>query len=170
MRIFPAPILERNDGFTLVELLITTLLLAIFLTFASVNWSAFSPATKESFLEKLALEVSLLREEAISNYDQKAIEFDLLNNLITVGRIDRLLGFVSGRTIALPEEFHMKDLLINGERFSTGKPLVLFYPTGVVDRVILHVELSGNEFYSISISPLTGKTTGEQGYIEEVAI
>lgn len=157
-------------GFTLVELLIATLLLAIFLTFASVNWNAFAPNNKESFLESLSMEISLLREEAISDYDEKAIEFDLVNNIVTIGRIDKVMGFVRGRELNLPEQSRIKDLVINGESFSTGKPLMVFYPTGAVDRVILHLDLKQNDYYSILVSPLTAKTTGEQGYIEEATV
>jgi prepilin-type N-terminal cleavage/methylation domain-containing protein len=146
MRMSPARTPLRNNGFTLVELLIATLLLAIFLTFASVNWNAFIPNSKETFLERFSMEISLLREEAISDYDAKAIEFDLVDNTITIGRIDRVMGFVKQRELTLLEESRMKDLLINGETFSTGKPLMVFYPTGAVDRVILHLDLKQNDY------------------------
>jgi len=161
---------QKSNGFTLIELLIVTLLLAIFLTFASVNWKVFTPNDNQSFLEKLSIEISLLREEAISDYDEKAIEFNLVDNIISVGRIDKTMGFVKARELTLPEESRMKDLLINGESFSTGKPLMVFYPTGIVDRVILHLDLKENDYYSILVSPLTAKTTGEKGYLEETAI
>lgn len=170
MRISPAQKPQKNSGFTLIELLIATLLLAIFLTFASVNWKAFTPNDKESFVEKLATEISLLKEEAISDYDEKAIEFNLVDNIITIGRIDKTMGFVKVRELPLPEKSRMKDLLINGEVISTGKPLMAFYPTGTVDRVILHLDLDQDDYYSISVSPLTAKTTGEQGYIEEITV
>lgn len=170
MRTSRAQIPRKNDGFTLLELLIVTLLLAILLTFASVNWDAFLHGNKESFLDTFTMEVSLLREEAISDYDPKAIEFNLVDNAVAVGRIDRLQGFVKLRELVLPEESRMKDVMINGESFSTGKPLMVFYPAGTVDRVILHLELQQNVYYSISVSPLSAKTTGEQGYIEEVTI
>ena len=158
---------QKSNGFTLIELLIVTLLLAIFLTFASVNWKVFTPNDNQSFLEKLSIEISLLREEAISDYDEKAVEFNLVDNIISVGRIDKTMGFVKARELTLPEESRMKDLLINGESFSTGKPLMVFYPTGIVDRVILHLDLKENDYYSILVSPLTAKTTGEKGYLEE---
>lgn len=161
---------QKNNGFTLIELLIVTLLLAIFLTFASVNWKVFTPNQNQSFLERLSVEISLLKEEAISDYDEKAIEFNLVDNIISVGRIDKTMGFVKARELTLPEESRIKDLLINGESFSTGKPLMLFYPTGIVDRVILHLDLKENDYYSILVSPLTAKTIGEKGYLEETAI
>lgn len=170
MRMSPTWTPRKNNGFTLVELLIATLLLAIFLTFASVNWDAFTPNNKESFLERFSMEVSLLKEEAISDYDEKAVEFNLVENLITIGRIDKVMGFVKQRDLPLPDESRIKDLLVNGEPFSTGKPLMVFYPTGAVDRIILHLDLKGNDYYSISVSPLTAKTTGEEGYIEEIAV
>jgi len=50
MRIYPVRTLGRNSGFTLVELFIVTLLLAIFLTFASVNWDVLSKKGEDTFL------------------------------------------------------------------------------------------------------------------------
>jgi prepilin-type N-terminal cleavage/methylation domain-containing protein len=170
MQTSPVRTPRKNSGFTLVELLIVTLIVAIFLTFASVNWNAFTPRDKESFLEAFSMEIALLKEEAISDYDEKAIEFSLGDNLISIGRIDKMMGFVKTRELAMPEASRMKDLLVNGEPFSTGKPLMIFYPTGVVDRIILHLDLKQNNYYSISVNPLTAKTTGEQGYIEEITV
>ncbi len=112
---------NRYRGFTLVELLIVTLLLAIFLTLASVNWQVFSRKGGESFLESFSIEVTLLREEAISNYEERAIQFDLSTNSIYIGQPDRLKGFLQTRELKVPEPYVLRDVVLNGEKITCGK-------------------------------------------------
>jgi len=170
MRIYPVRTLGRNSGFTLVELFIVTLLLAIFLTFASVNWDVLSKKGEDTFLERFSLEVALLREEAVSSYEQRAMEFDLATNRISIGRFDPDKGFVQLRELVIPESYVLKDLVVNGEKITVGKVAARFFPAGMNDRVILHFETDENQFYSVLLNPLTAKVTGENTYIEEVAL
>ena len=170
MQIFPAQISERSSGFTLVELLIVTLLLAIFLTFASVNWQVFSGQNGESFLESFSIEVTLLREEAISNYEERAIQFDLSTNSIYIGWPDREKGFVQTGEVKVPEPYTLKDVVVNGEKVTLGKAAMRFLSSGVTDRVILHLVSGKDQFYTLLLNPLTARVTGENGYIEEVTL
>ena len=170
MRMFPAPTSARIRGFTFVELLVVTLVLAIFLTFASVNWGIFSGTEKETFLEIFSMQVALLREEAVSNYEERAIEFDLSANSIRLGPIDREKGLVQSREVKVPESHVLKDVVINGEKFTTGKVFMLFFPGGMTDRVILHFETDQDQFFSVLFNPLTAKVTGENGYTDEITL
>ncbi len=166
---FRAAISGRTDGFTFLELLIVLLLLSIFLTFASVNWNVMGKSGKENLLEQFSIEVSLLREDAVSNYESRTIEFDISNGKIRTGRIEQKRGFVETREIQLPGDYSLKDVVINGMSFSLGKGYMSFHPNGMVDRVVLHFNRD-NDFYSLFINPLTAKVTGENGYVEEISI
>ena len=170
MRIFPARTSVRTRGFTLVELLIVTLLLAIFLTFASVKWQNLSKKGGESFLESFSIEVTLLREEAISNFEERAIQFDLSTNSIYIGSPDRLKGFLQSRELKVPDTYVLKDIVLNGEKISIGKTTMRFFSTGMIDRVILHFAVAKDQFYTVLLNPLTAKVTGENGYIEEITL
>ena len=77
MPTYPVPTSRRISGFTLLELLIVVLLLAIFLSFASVNWVGLSSTDKETFVEQFSIQVALVREDAVSNFEERVIEFDL---------------------------------------------------------------------------------------------
>ncbi|MCX5810684.1 MAG: hypothetical protein NTX36_15165 [Proteobacteria bacterium] len=170
MRIYQAGILTKNSGFTLLELILITLLMSILLTFASVRWDVFSKKDKDTFLERFSIEVLLLRENAVSDYEQKAIQFDVTKNMVSIGYVDLIKGFVSSRDMEIPEAYLLKDVIINGEKFSLGKPVMRFYSTGLVDRLIIHLEGRDEGFYSVIINPLTAKMIGEHGYIEEIVI
>ena len=161
---------NRDEGFTLVELLIVTLLLAIFLTLASVNWQVFSRKGGDSFLESFSIEVTLLREEAISNYEERAIQFDISTNSIYIGRPDRLQGFLQTRELKVPEPYVLRDVVLNGEKVSVGKTTMRFLSSGMIDRVILHFVSAKDQFYTVLLNPLTARVTGENGYVEEIAL
>jgi prepilin-type N-terminal cleavage/methylation domain-containing protein len=170
MRTFQAGILKKTDGFTLLELIFVAFLLSIALTFVSVRWNVFSKQSKDTLLEKLSIEIALLRENSISEYRQKAIELDVTMNTIRIGEVDLIKGFVSEREILMPAKYLLKDAVINGEKFSIGKTVMRLYPTGIVDKVILHFESEKEGFFSITINPLTARVSEENGYIEEIKI
>ena len=157
-------------GFTLVELLIVTLLMGIFLTLASVKWQNFSSKGGESFLESFSIEVTLLREEAISTYEERAIQFDLSTNTIYIGAPDRLKGFLQVRELKIPEAYVLKDVVLNGEKILIGKTVMRFLSSGMVDRVVLHFSEAKDQYYTILLNPLTAKVTGENGYVEEITL
>ncbi|OPY69733.1 MAG: hypothetical protein A4E57_00983 [Syntrophorhabdaceae bacterium PtaU1.Bin034] len=169
MAIFRARTSLRNSGFTLVELLVVVMLLAMFFTFASAKWNMSTKRGKEAVLEAFSINVSLIREEAVSNYENRVIQFDISDGKASVGVIDAKNGFVPTGDLALPEDYRIKDVVINGESFPLGKAYMTFHPSGMVDRVLLHLE-GEKDFYSLIINPLTAKVTGEDGYIEEVTL
>jgi prepilin-type N-terminal cleavage/methylation domain-containing protein len=168
MRTFPVPTSRRIKGFTLVELLIVILLISIFITFASVNWNVATKRGKEALLEDFSIKVALIREDAISHYENRVLEFDVSNSEARVGRLDVKNGFVETGLLHLPEDYRIKDVVINGEAFPQGKCYVTFHASGMVDRTLVHLEGS-SDFYSLLINPLTAKVTGKDGYIEEIS-
>jgi hypothetical protein len=162
--------LRKIDGFTLLEFIFVAFLLSIALTFVSVRWNVFAKQTKDTLLEKLSIEIALLRENSISEYRQKAIELDLTKNAMRIGEVDLVRGFIAEREIVMPEKYILKDVVVNGEKFSIGKTVMRLYPAGLVDRVILHFESEREGFFSVTINPLTARINEANGYIEEIKI
>ena len=171
MRKFRAPISLKNKGFTLLELLIVVLLMAIFITFASVNWNVESKKGKEALLEKFSIDIAVIREEAVSNYENRVIEFDVTEGKVHVGAMDVKNTFIEMSGLDLSEDYRIKSLLVNGQPCPTGKCYMTFRADGTVDRVILHFEGEDeDDLYSMLVNPLTAKVTGENGYIEETSL
>ncbi len=171
MQTFRAPISlrTRRNGFTLLELLIVVLIVSIFVTFASVNWNATSRSGKAAVLEDFSIAVSLLREEAVSSYEERVIQFDLTEGKLLAGRIDEKGGFAETGEIHLSDGYGIKDIIVNGEAFPAGKCYMTFHRSGMVDRTIVHME-GENQYYTMLVNPLTAKVTGETGYIEETSL
>ncbi len=159
--------LRETDGFTLVELLIVILIIGIFITFASVNWTNMAKKGKEGLLETFSIQVSLIREDAISNYEDRAMEYDITAGTIRTGRVNERNEFVESGQLPLTGEYQLKDVVINGQSYSMGKCYMIFHASGLVDRTVVHLE-GKDQFYSLLVNPLTAKVTGENGYTEEV--
>ena len=169
MLTFPARISTKNRGFTLLELILVVLLMSVLLTFASVNWGAFSKKEAESLLEKFSLEAALLREDAIAAFRQKSIQIDLTGNTLSAGAVDPVEGFKVSRKIEIPDGYVLKDVVINGQKYAQGAPVMNFYPSALVDRTVIHFE-SRTQYYTILVQPLTGKVEGQNAYIEEISV
>ena len=141
----------------------------MFVVFASVNWSIGTKKGKGALLESFSIDVALIREEAISKYENRVIEFDVTNNAARIGRIDLKNGFAETGRLDLVKGFQIKDVVINGQVFGQGRCYMTFYASGMVDRAVVHVE--GDEgLYSLIVNPLTAKVTGDNGYIQEITI
>jgi prepilin-type N-terminal cleavage/methylation domain-containing protein len=159
----------KTKGFTFIELAIAIVVVSILITLTAVNWNALWEKGKQTFLDRFAMEVAVLREEAVSNYQQRAMEFNITDNTIRVGAVDIVKGFDPLRQIPLPEGYSVKETVINGKKVTIGKTFVIFYPSGLIDKTILHIEES-KDFSSIIIHPLTAKVEYRSGYIEEVLL
>ena len=165
---FRAAISRKTKGFTLVELLIVVLLLSIFLTFASVNWNVMDKKGKEALLEDFSIDVLVIKEDAVSNYENRIIEFETGTGNMRVGALDEKGQFVEIKKIDLSEGYHVNDAVINGRPFSAGKCYMTLRADGMVDRVILHLHGDDeDDRYSLIVNPLTARVTGENGYFEE---
>jgi prepilin-type N-terminal cleavage/methylation domain-containing protein len=170
MQTFRAAISLKSEGFTLLELLIVILVIGIFITFASVNWNILSKKGKDALLERFSISIAMIREEAVSDYENKVVEFDVGAGKIRVGSMDVKNTFLETGEIDLSEGYRIKDVSINGRPCPTGKCYMTFRADGTVDRVILHFEgHDENELYSLLVNPLTAKVTGENGYTEETS-
>lgn len=167
---FRARTLKRTEAFTLLELIVAILLVSILITFASVNWSGFMRNETETLVDRFSLEVSAIREDAISSYQQRAMQFDLGNNEITVGAFDTARRFDAIRKLDTPDDYVLRDVIVNGWKVSTGKTLMRLYPSGLSDKAIIHLESKSEGFYSIIVQPLTGKVEGTQEYVEEISV
>ncbi len=170
MPMSPAQTWTKTKGFTLLELMVVMVVLAMAFSFVAINWGGLVRKEEDSFFSRFSLEASILREEAVSAFQQRAIEIDFTANSITAGAVDLQTGITPFRSLGVPYGLTVKDAIVNGRKFSTGKVVVRFYPTGLVDRTILHLEGGREGSYSIIIQPLTARVEIRNGHIEEIEV
>ena len=82
----------------------------------------------------------MIREEAVSDYENRVIEFDMTEEKVRAGALDVKNTFLEISEIELSEEYRIKDVLVNGQPCPTGKCYMTFRADGTVDRVIFHLE------------------------------
>ncbi len=167
---FRAQNLAETKGFTFVELIIAILLISILITLAAVNWGVFTKKESEVFLEQFSMELTLLREDAISSYQERALRFDMTRNMIEIGAPDLVKEFESFRKLKVPDGFSLTDVIVNGQRVTMGTALMKVYSSGLVDKAILHFHGREEGMVSLVIQPLTARVEAHSGYIQEISL
>lgn len=157
-------------GFTFIELTIAILLTAILISFAAVNWGTFFGKDNQSLKDRLAVEVAMLREDAISRYEDRVIQFDMTNNAIESGSVDAVRGFEASRRIPVPPGLILLDTVINGQRVGSGISHMRIYALGFTDKAILHLADSRQGWTTIIIWPLTGEIESHNEYRDEIRL
>jgi hypothetical protein len=64
----------------------------------------------------------------------------------------------------LPTGVRFEDIVIPTEKVSEGQTYTQFFPTGLVDRSIVHLRADNGVQLSVLIHPLSGRVTIEPGY------
>ncbi|WP_028893275.1 prepilin-type N-terminal cleavage/methylation domain-containing protein [Syntrophorhabdus aromaticivorans] len=162
--------MAETKGFTFVELIIAILLISILITLAAVNWGVFTKKESEVFLEQFSMELTLLREDAISSYQERALRFDMTRNMIEIGAPDLVKEFESFRKLKVPDGFSLTDVIVNGQRVTMGTALMKVYSSGLVDKAILHFHGREEGMVSLVIQPLTARVEAHSGYIQEISL
>ena len=99
------------------------LLISIFVTFASVNWNVATKKGKEALLEDFSINVAVIREDAISHYEKRALQFDLSAGEVHMGSLDAKNEFVETGLLHLPEEYAPQGRGRQRRGFSSGEML-----------------------------------------------
>lgn len=159
--------MRRISGFTLIELLFVLLILSILTPLFFLNLDVIRQDETQMIFRILSVEFSLLRERAVTQYEARYVEFDLASGTLKTGNLDEYKGFQPEREIGLPSGYAIKDVVINGEKYTTGKCFMRFHPTGFVDRTIIHFQKEDEKFYTVIVEPLTCKVRQFDGYVEE---
>jgi prepilin-type N-terminal cleavage/methylation domain-containing protein len=66
----------------------------------------------------------------------------------------------------LPTGVRFEDIIIPTEKVTEGQTYTQFFPTGLVDRSIVHLRADNGVQLSVLIHPLSGRVTIEPGYRE----
>jgi prepilin-type N-terminal cleavage/methylation domain-containing protein len=165
----------RSDaaGFTLLELTLVLVILAIMLTVIVPRLRNTDRARLESQVRKLAVMARFLRHEAILNGRTYRLNYsvDEASYWVTSADGDDDSGtFVAeegmlARPVVLPEPVAFADLVLPDTfgQIQEGAGFTDFYPDGYVDCTLLHVG-NGQDVYSIYIDSMTGHVSVAVGY------
>jgi general secretion pathway protein H len=172
-----APRRARADsGFTLIELGLVLLIIAIAVTLVAPRFRDQSHAELISQTRKLATTFRFLQHEAILNGRVYRLNFDLDQQRYFVTSADQSDEFgaftqesgIVGRDVVLPASLQIADVdvpLVTGKLYE-GVAFTHFYPDGYVDATVVHLD-NGQEVYTLYVDqPLTGRAYVASGYLD----
>ncbi|MBN1104483.1 MAG: prepilin-type N-terminal cleavage/methylation domain-containing protein [Deltaproteobacteria bacterium] len=170
---------NRAEGFTLLELSITLLIVGLFVGLASPRIEGvFTGGDLALGARLLISEVSALRGKAASTRRDQILRLDLDRNWIypmepsdetQPGREphpDEKDGFSQRRT--LPTGVFLKDLVTESRgRVQEGEAEIRFHANGRVERALIHLGNEAGRFRTLEVRPLTGLVRIHDGYVDQ---
>jgi hypothetical protein len=120
-------------------------------------------------------EVTRARAEAAYTNKDRALRFDLERNLMYL--VDLQLPAEGGfqnkeevllRSKSLPSRVFLVDLVLGArEKIQSGEADVRIFGNGTMDRALIHIRNDENEVLTLTLNPLTGDVTIQEGYVDE---
>jgi prepilin-type N-terminal cleavage/methylation domain-containing protein len=162
-----------QDGFSLVELSIVLLLLSFLLLLSIPRFGAVLVG------QRLNSTGHLITGMVRYLYDQSSAKKRLyrLNYHLKDGEIwvtfpndegefieDQASTFTRRRK--LPTGIQFEDIVTAAAKVQEGQAYTQFFPTGLVDRTIVHLRADDGSQLSVLIHPLSGRVSIEPGYRE----
>ena len=166
-------IIWTQDGLSLVELSIVILLLSFLLLLSIPRFGAVLVG------QRLNSTGHLITGMVRHLYDQSTAKKRVyrLNYQINDGEIwvafpndegefieDQSSTFTRRRK--LPTGIQFEDVVTAAEKVKEGQAYTQFFPSGLVDRTIVHLRADDGSQLSVLIHPLSGRVTIEPGYRE----
>jgi len=164
-----------SAGFTLLELSIVILILAIAASFVIPRLRDAQSTALAASAARLATTARLLYEEAAFRRTPMRLNLDLDKQVywVTVFRDDLdTPEFVPDtamltRPVALPDAVAFADVVLPALGTVTeGVVFAQFFPEGYADALLVHLMNRRNEYATMAIEPLTGRTRVGDGYID----
>jgi prepilin-type N-terminal cleavage/methylation domain-containing protein len=162
----------RTAGFTLIELSLVLLIIAIVLTLAIPRLRSASGAELTREARKLSNTFRLLRSEAILNGQIYQLRYDLDRERywVTLGNPGGTTGSLVedfgplARGVTLSSPIGIRNVVLPDRDETEPSEVLLtnFYPDGSIDRTVVHID-DGREAYTLWVNPLTGRLNLETG-------
>jgi general secretion pathway protein H len=162
-------------GFTLLELSIVLLILAIAATFVIPRLRNADSAALQSSAARLATTVRYLYAEAAFRRRPMRLNLDLDKQAYWVTVLnddpDEPEFVVDGSPLSRPTVLHdavaFADVVLPAlGTVEEGVVFAQFLPEGWADPLVVHLKGARNEYATLAIDPLTGRTRVGEGYIE----
>jgi prepilin-type N-terminal cleavage/methylation domain-containing protein len=162
---------EAQHGFTLIELSIVVLIIAIVTYFAFPRLRSLSGAELSASTRRLAQTTRYLYEEAALRGSVLTLFFDLDQQQYWVAHTEEGTGYpiedtdLLARRVALPEGVRITDVDVPGiGTIAQGLVPARFYPEGYADQALVHLADADGHTYTVRVDPLRGRGEVLEGY------
>ncbi len=160
--------LNKQRGFTLLELTIVVLLLSLFAALTIPVLSRFGRDDLAWSSRRIAGTVQFLFNEAAISGREHRLAFELQQNRMTAVLVEKNGETVSlerwEKRLILPENVKVKDVHIAGRGvFSSGSANIHFLPSGFLEESLIHLSDTEKDM-TLRLNPFTGATEVREGY------
>ena len=162
---------RRNNGFTLIELIVVISLFSLMLFFAvpRFQFDVLSDHSKKTS-RWIMLQVQALKEKSVHDQKRYVLHLSLDSNRLWVSN-DTMsaeeLEDAAAIGYNLPEDIKLLDVEYPGkEKISVGQADIYFYKKGYSDKAIIHITNNDNEVLSFLIEPFLSRARLYNKYLE----
>jgi Tfp pilus assembly protein FimT len=169
-------IIWTQDGLSLVELSIVILLLSFVLLFTFPRFGAVLVGQRlKSSGHVITGMVRYVYDQATAKKRLYRLNYHLQDGELWVTYLTDDGEFVNdqsrlARRRKLPIGVQFEDVVTPVEKVQEGQAYTQFFPTGLVDRSIIHVRGDDGSQLSVLIQPLGGRVQLETGYRDAEAV
>jgi general secretion pathway protein H len=163
-------IIKKNEGFTLIELVVVITIISIMLGFAIPRFqNTFLTDSSRKASEWITLTVFSLKERALREQKQYMLHIDMNEDRLWVTREDMTeeeAQAAGASGYQLPPDIHLMDVEYpDRHRQTTGQVYIRFYKNGYSDYLLIHISNNDNEQQSFLIEPFLPHIHLYEGYV-----
>jgi prepilin-type N-terminal cleavage/methylation domain-containing protein len=174
---------DSHSGFTLIELTVTLLIVSVILGFVlpRIGNMVYSSDLKQSVRQLRAI-LSVARSLTTRDRIPRRVVCDISNSEIRIEREileegdDQVMVNYEAENSILIRSFHfpkgvkIEDVITaTGDKETDGEAYLRISKNGMISGNTIHIA-KGEERFTLTINPLTGRVSIDEGYIEEFKV
>ena len=162
----------EERGFTLIELSVVILVLAVLLAFVTPRFRELTEYDIKTSSRRLAGIIRYLFDEASIRHTHYRLNYDLKKGEYWVTYLDEGKEFkedpsILSARVRLPGAVHFEDIVTqHAGKIYEGRTFTQFFPIGWAEETIIHLGDTRERHYSLLVMPLTGKVRIYDRYLE----
>jgi len=160
----------RQDGFTLIELVVVTALITLMLFIAVPRFQVFFSADDTRQTARwLMHQIPRLKDRAVQEQKVFLLNFDFSGQIAWVSHdamTEEELQTAVASGYHPPEAVRWSDLeFVGGPKISSDRAAIRFYRKGYSDRVLIHLQDDSDRQFSILVEPFLSNVAFYDRYV-----
>jgi general secretion pathway protein H len=164
---------KSQSGFTLIELILVLFIVGLLLATVFPKLSGLGRGDLNLTSRHLIRTVQLIMDRSTSTKRLYRLHYDLDHHQYWATVLQGNGEFVPVdpsvlTRVTLPRLVQFEDVTtLRQGKVTQGEAYTQFYPTGMVEKTLLHLTLGDKETVTLMVQPLTGRVKVMEGYVEE---
>lgn len=164
---------EPPSGFTLIELILVLFIVGLLLATVFPKLSSLGRGDLKLASRHLIRTVQLMMDRSTATKRLYRLNFDLENQQYWATVLQGDGEFVPVdptvlTRVTLPNPVRIEDVTtLRHGKITEGEAYMQFYPTGMVEKTLLHLTRGDEDQMTLIVQPLTGRVKVMEGYVEE---